>query len=118
MSNYLERKLEKSGNIFKNPGYSQFESDIYFRRINSYSTHGSHQTHRRLSCFFGSQESEFTRLIQCAIRFSIKRRQNPVAHRQRQEASFADFNKWMEEGMICCGWTEEDNAPYEFKLKP
>ena len=116
MSNYLERKLEESGNIFKNPGYSQFESDIYFKRLNSYSTHGSHRIHRRLFSLYG-QKSEYIQNIQCAIRYSIKRRQNPVAHRQRQEASFADFNKWMDEGMICYGTTEEDNAPFEFKLK-
>jgi hypothetical protein len=117
MSNYLVRKLDESGNIFKNPGYSQFESDIYFKRLNSYSTHGSHSTHRRLLSLYG-QKSEYIQNIQWAIRYHTKRRQNPVVHKQRYEAMFADFNKWMEEGMICCGTTEEDNAPFEFKLKP
>ena len=117
MSNYLERKLGQSGSLIRIQGLSQFQSNVIFRVMNSYSTHGSHSTHRTLFNLYG-QESEYIQNIQWAIRVSIKRRQNPVVHRQRYEAMFADFNKWMEEGMICCGNTDEDNAPFEFKLKP
>ena len=117
MSNYLEHKLGQSGSLIRILGLSQFQSDMIFRAMNSYSTHGSHSTHRILFNLYG-QEPSYIQNVQWAIRYHTKRRQNPVAHRERQEAMFADFNKWMEEGMICCGNTDEDNAPFEFKLKP
>lgn len=118
MSNYLERKYSKLQYIFRIPGLSAFCSDIAFRCMNSYSTHGSHQTHRKLNTRYGKEYSDFAEHVRYCQYWNKKRCQNPVKYKEHSIAQSKELQTWMEEGMICCGNTDEDNAPYEFKLKP
>lgn len=114
-STYLERKLSESGNIFKLVGKSQFHSDIYMRRLNSYSSRYK-RFGRNLYRF--DPQSSFEELIYWKIEATKNRNRHPIAYQEKVKKEHDTFMEWYnQEYWVICGTTEEDNAPYEYRLK-